>query len=981
MSFLHALGWSLVHFVWQGAAIAIVLALALAAARRAPSSFRYALASGALVFMIVAPAVTVLRLRQTVPPPASVATLPAVASPKNAAVAAILDAASERELAGKKGASQLGARRGAPLLVALRAWLEPRLGWLVGVWAVGVLILAVRLLGGFLRVRQLETQGTRVVVGVWRETLERLKRRLDVRRHVELVQSALVAVPIVIGWVRPVILLPGSVFTGLTPLQLESILVHELAHIRRHDYLVNLVQALIETVLFYHPAVWWVSRKVREAREHCCDDLAVAACGDARGYAAALVDMERLRGVPLAYGLSAAGGTLVTRVRRLLAPPLPPRDIAPRWAAGAGALAVVALLALGGARGVPAAVAQKPAEETEPDPPKRERAQQRAQGPDTVLLNSDPALSWTERWAWAERQANTLARPGYWIGYSVRPPAGLDHPMVYIDPRAVVIGEGITLSGRLFGDFHGLRFPGVPLAGLVGGGDPGRIKLLFEFRGTGRLARIHASSFELPVDLGSHALLWLGRGDDSGSVRLVERLYQSASTTDLKHQAIDALGIHGASELVVPALERRLAADEPGRVRAQAAEWLGAHAVPRSLTLLAGAARGDRSGEVRREAAEAVGDLKLPAATDTLIALARTLADPEARREAVESLGQRSEPQVRTALEAIAREDRRAEVQREAVETLGELADGKGGTTLRDIARTHPNVDVRREAIETVGQSLAPAEAVAFLTEMARGDQHPDVQREAVETLGEVGTEAARAAVVALAGTHPHPDVRREAIETLGEGWPGDETVEQLTRLAREDGNPDVQREAVETLGEVGEGLGLAMVIDLAMTHRHPDVRREAIETVGEHAPPREALRVLRDVIRDDPHGDVRREAVETLGALHDAAATAVLRDVARSHADPEVRREAVETIGETVAPTEAIAILTAILNDDASPEVQHEALETLLELHHDGGIAAVIAAARGHKSREVRQAALRMLAESDDPRARAIFERALGTP
>ena len=110
----------------------------------------------------------------------------------------------------------------------------------------------------------------------WRQSLRRLCGQLRIRRPVRLLESALVDVPMVIGWLRPVILLPASALSGLTPQQLEAIIAHELAHIRRHDYLINLLQSLIETLLFYHPAVWWVSRQIRREREHCCDDLAVA---------------------------------------------------------------------------------------------------------------------------------------------------------------------------------------------------------------------------------------------------------------------------------------------------------------------------------------------------------------------------------------------------------------------------------------------------------------------------------------------------------------------------------------------------------------------------------------------------------------------------------------------------------------------------------------------------------------------------------
>src|SRR6185295_14003751 len=119
--------------------------------------------------------------------------------------------------------------------------------------------------------------------------------RLELRRHVAIVQSAAVAVPTLIGWLKPVVLLPASALSGLSPEQLQAILAHELAHVRRHDYLVNLLQSMVETLLFYHPAAWWVSARVRAEREHCCDDLAVDVCGDRDSYATALAELESRR--------------------------------------------------------------------------------------------------------------------------------------------------------------------------------------------------------------------------------------------------------------------------------------------------------------------------------------------------------------------------------------------------------------------------------------------------------------------------------------------------------------------------------------------------------------------------------------------------------------------------------------------------------------------------------------------------------------
>ena len=148
----------------------------------------------------------------------------------------------------------------------------------------------------------------------------------------------------VVGAVVPVLLLPVSALSGLTPRQVEAVIAHELAHIRRHDYLVNLVQSAVECLLFYHPAVWWVSHVIRVEREHCCDDLAVLACGDPLMYARALTNMEALRRGDVGMAMAASGGSLLSRVRRLVGARPPDRLGSSGWV-----LAAVTVLMVAGA--------------------------------------------------------------------------------------------------------------------------------------------------------------------------------------------------------------------------------------------------------------------------------------------------------------------------------------------------------------------------------------------------------------------------------------------------------------------------------------------------------------------------------------------------------------------------------------------------------------------------------------------------------
>src|SRR5262249_6304948 len=146
-------------------------------------------------------------------------------------------------------------------------------------WAAGVSLMLLRLAGGHLRVRRLVAESTPLGAELGAELtakLTQLAAQLGVRREVLLRASDALTVPAVAGWRRPVVLLPVAVVSGLPPAAIEAILAHELAHVRRHDYLVNALQSAAEALLFYHPAVWWVSRVIRAEREHASDDRAVA---------------------------------------------------------------------------------------------------------------------------------------------------------------------------------------------------------------------------------------------------------------------------------------------------------------------------------------------------------------------------------------------------------------------------------------------------------------------------------------------------------------------------------------------------------------------------------------------------------------------------------------------------------------------------------------------------------------------------------
>jgi beta-lactamase regulating signal transducer with metallopeptidase domain len=330
-SLVEALGWALVHCLWQGTALALALAVLLRTLKNATATLRYGVATITLGILVAAFGVTVLLcwparpLVPVHPIAASVNAKPSLPefAPAASAVSVPVDAAAPSAPPPSSAIARIvpAATVIAPETPASISWSErfrARLPWAVAFWAAGVLFFSVRFLMVWLRVKHWVGRAIPVVDRDWKARFAELSTALKISRPVRFLVSAALTAPAVVGWLKPVVLVPAGIFSGLTAAQLEAILAHELAHIRRHDYLVNLLQNLVETLFFYHPAAWWISRQIRHEREHCCDDLAARMCGDALSYAKALTALEEMRGAPPALALAASGGSLLDRIRRLL---------------------------------------------------------------------------------------------------------------------------------------------------------------------------------------------------------------------------------------------------------------------------------------------------------------------------------------------------------------------------------------------------------------------------------------------------------------------------------------------------------------------------------------------------------------------------------------------------------------------------------------------------------------------------------------
>jgi beta-lactamase regulating signal transducer with metallopeptidase domain len=310
---LRTLGWTLLHFFWQGAGLAALFAVSATVCRRA--SARYALAVGTLILMLASPIVTFSWLRAQA--------YPAV---RTGAEGALTWAGTPTQ-----NATALSGSR-AP--VAESATEQPRtMLWLVEAWFLGVLLLSLRTAGGLILIEKMRRKEIKRVGEELYARCLALQRRMGIERFIQYCECFRLDAPVVLGWFRPVVLLPVRALTGLTEAQMEAVIAHELAHIRRLDCFVNLFQVATETLLFYHPAVWWVSQRIRAERENCCDDEAITICGDAVNYARALTLMEKWRTAP-ALMMAANRSPLGKRVMRLLG-----------WDGAAGRIRVAGLAA------------------------------------------------------------------------------------------------------------------------------------------------------------------------------------------------------------------------------------------------------------------------------------------------------------------------------------------------------------------------------------------------------------------------------------------------------------------------------------------------------------------------------------------------------------------------------------------------------------------------------------------------------------
>ncbi|MBL7815731.1 MAG: M48 family metalloprotease [Saprospiraceae bacterium] len=328
----YALGWTVIHSLWQGVVIASVMAFAMMGLQKKTAVLRYRIAYGSLLSMLLCAIVTfIFLLKKTTD-----------STPDDFYESLIL-----------RGLIFEATDDNQSILERISLFFNENLYLIVTIWLMGVAFFSLRLLGGLMYVQQLRSRHLMFLPADWQSRMNFFKHKVGVRYAVELAESAMVSVPMVIGWLKPLILLPIGTINNMSVAQVEAILAHELTHIANRDFVLNILQSIIEILFYYHPAAWWISANIRTERENRCDDVAVQLCGSSLTYAKALLSLQEMQLQNVrTYGLAMtlAGKNknfLLNRIKRILNQPQNRSNIMEKLTATALLLAVVTALSFG----------------------------------------------------------------------------------------------------------------------------------------------------------------------------------------------------------------------------------------------------------------------------------------------------------------------------------------------------------------------------------------------------------------------------------------------------------------------------------------------------------------------------------------------------------------------------------------------------------------------------------------------------------
>ena len=306
--FVHALGWTILHSIWQIAIIAFLLGFALLFMKRSSSSVRYYASVFAMILVIIISIVTFANEYSN--------------NPVEKLVNQEFQLSQIEQEYAEAVISDTNSHWESTFVGRFRTYFDENLPLIVVIWNLIVLVLLLKTIGGLAYSQRLKSYKTSLLSELWESKLTELSNKLGIKRSIQILESSILKVPVVIGYFKPVILIPLGVASGLSYEQVEAILAHELAHIKRNDYLVNIFQSIVEVLFFYHPAIWWISKNIRNERENACDDIAILANINRKALAEALTNLEVLNHKKTMLALAFLGNktSLLKRVKRILNP-------------------------------------------------------------------------------------------------------------------------------------------------------------------------------------------------------------------------------------------------------------------------------------------------------------------------------------------------------------------------------------------------------------------------------------------------------------------------------------------------------------------------------------------------------------------------------------------------------------------------------------------------------------------------------------
>jgi beta-lactamase regulating signal transducer with metallopeptidase domain len=307
-SLTDAIGWTIVHSIWEGLVIGVILFAALSFIHDSKSRLRYNFSVTALCLFIL---ISIINLTAELIISTGISETALVVIQNNT----VLDGANGSDITADQNSLRvitLG------IISAVGVYLKSNLPLVVTLWFAGMIFFVTRFFGGFSYLNRMKYQDSSFVPAEWQNKLNSFRYKLKLKKPVRLLESAKVNIPVAIGYIKPIILVPVGMLTGFPAKEIEAIIAHELAHVARNDYLVNILQSIAEIIFFYNPALWWISSIIRSEREKCCDDIAVSLCGDSLIFANALAKLEKITTEKYQLALAINGKkNLVTRIKRL----------------------------------------------------------------------------------------------------------------------------------------------------------------------------------------------------------------------------------------------------------------------------------------------------------------------------------------------------------------------------------------------------------------------------------------------------------------------------------------------------------------------------------------------------------------------------------------------------------------------------------------------------------------------------------------